>query len=885
MHFKTIQARFVVISSIFLMVIFSVIAVATSAWFKQQTTELIYQQQYTMLTTIAGGFDDKLTTFHDALISNATHFPEYLLKDPEAAQRWLDSRRGLHVIFNNGRFLFTPEGKLYVESPKLAGRRGQDFSYREYYKKTISAGRPYISEPYASSKHNHPAVMMTAPIHDSSGRLIAIMGGAVDLLSKDNLFETITRIKVGKKGNFCLFAPDRTVIAHSDLSRIMKRDLFPGVNHLFDKALNGFEGSGKTVNSDGVASIASFKRLKTTGWIFGVSQPEGEVFQTVISFRKVFFIGMILVLLVSATGIWWLAGSITSGLSELTAGMEQVDPRHLADSSPIVISTGDELERLATAFNRLLAEASSVQHRLAESEARLRSITTSAQDAILMMGSDGNISFWNPAAELILGYKAEEVLGKNLHNLLAPTHHIERHHAAFPGFARTGAGHAVGKTVELSALRKDGKEINVSLSLSAVEEDGAWNAVGILRDISDLKHYQQELIEASHAADAANRAKSEFLANMSHEIRTPMNGIIGMIQLLCHTEPTEKQKEYLDNLDSSSRNLLALINDILDLSKIEAGKVSLEHAAFSLNTTIKELIDIQMLQIKQKGLKVVTSIPEELPDIVIGDPLRFRQILLNLLGNAIKFTDNGEMTIGISVLELSSDAVKIQLAVRDTGIGMEPDTITRIFAPFEQADNSTTRRYGGSGLGLSICRRLTELMGGRIWAESVLGEGSAFFVEFSFGVRTGTLDDAQIQQEEAPIHLPENPLRILVAEDNKINAVTAVAMLSYLGHDAEVAADGSEAVERWNSGLFDCILMDIQMPVMDGRLAAATIRGQESSLGEHTPIIALTAHALQGDRESFVAEGFDGYVAKPVQISDLAAELMRVTADLNKNRE
>ncbi len=431
-------------------------------------------------------------------------------------------------------------------------------------------------------------------------------------------------------------------------------------------------------------------------------------------------------------------------------------------------------------------------------------------------------------------------------------------------------------------MRKDGKEITVALSLSAVEEDGVWNAVGILRDITDLKHYQQELIAAGHVADAANRAKSEFLANMSHEIRTPMNGIIGMIQLLHYTNPTEKQKEYLDNLDISSRNLLALINDILDLSKIEAGKISLEYTPFSPGIIIKEIINIQMLQIKQKGLKIVTSISSELPEIVVGDPLRFRQIFLNLLGNAIKFTDTGEIVVAVSVSGLSSDAVTIKLSVRDTGIGMEADTISRIFAPFEQADNSTTRRYGGSGLGLSICRRLTELMGGRIWAESVLGKGSVFFVELTLGVSDSCLNDVKIKQEESLINLPEKPLRILVAEDNKVNAVTTVAMLGYLGHNADVAADGNKAVELWSSRLFDCILMDIQMPVMDGRLAAATIRGQERSLGGHTPIIALTAHALQGDREGLIAEGFDGYVAKPVQISDLAAELLRVTADLNE---
>jgi len=401
--------------------------------------------------------------------------------------------------------------------------------------------------------------------------------------------------------------------------------------------------------------------------------------------------------------------------------------------------------------------------------------------------------------------------------------------------------------------------------------------IGHCLDISRIKKVEQELELSRHVAEAANRAKSEFLANMSHEIRTPMNGVIGMTQLLRYTALTHEQAEYLDNLELSGNNLLALINDILDLAKIESGKIELEFSDFNFSLCIHDVVNIQSARIRQKGLLLSIDIQKQLPELVMGDVLRLKQIMMNLLGNAIKFTETGSISIKALLIGQDKDQIKVRLSVQDTGIGMTTEAMERIFKPFEQADSSVTRKYGGSGLGLTICRRLTELMGGRIWAESSLGQGSTFFVELPLLISNQTVTTEKPHQNR-PALFSANQLRLLVAEDNHLNAVALCAMLHKMGHQTEVVTDGQQAIDLWQKSHFHCILMDIQMPVMDGRLAEATIRAEESTMGGHTPIIALTAHALQGDRERFLAEGFDGYISKPVDMVELEAQLAKVTA-------
>jgi PAS domain S-box-containing protein len=401
------------------------------------------------------------------------------------------------------------------------------------------------------------------------------------------------------------------------------------------------------------------------------------------------------------------------------------------------------------------------------------------------------------------------------------------------------------------------------------ERDQVVGILGIGRDITARVKVEAEVRAAREAAEAANRSKSDFLANMSHEIRTPMNGVLGMAELLLESRLDHEQRDCVETIRDSGRALLTVINDILDFSKIEAGKLELESIDMDPRAPVQDVARLLSLQADAKGLTLEVSIDPSLPESLRGDPHRLRQVLLNLGGNAVKFTSVGNVSISVAAVESGAEGMLVRFDVRDTGIGIPKDRLDALFQPFSQVDASTTRQFGGTGLGLSIVRRLVELMRGTCGVESEPGVGSRFWFTARFGVSDACLQASPVTNaghsadRRAGGGDDLGQRRVLMAEDNLINQRVACRMLEKLGYIVDVVPNGRDAVAAWSRGRYGAILMDCQMPEMDGYAAAREIRRQENG-GVRIPIIALTAHAMKGaDIECFAA-GMDYFVSKPI---------------------
>ncbi len=591
----------------------------------------------------------------------------------------------------------------------------------------------------------------------------------------------------------------------------------------------------------------------------------------------------------------------------------------------LLITNGDlEEDEISSLANgnfattvRIMADAFA-QSKSARNEAeRFRLVAEAIDDSVLMTDTEGYLVWANPSFTQMTGYALDEVIGRKPgHFLRAPESEpstiatIDRHIRYHKGLDTevlnmTKAGRRFWAQLEIRpVLGADGEAINFIGIERDITDDKRTeaaleaNRVELQQRINDLQNAKgeleaeraklamsaDELSAAKDAAEQANRAKSEFLATVSHELRTPMNGVLGMAELLIDSDLNPEQRDHASAIKDSGESLLVLLNDILDLSRLEAQGLELENVPIKLADTVAAVTDVMRANASDRGLELTTGISPDAPEIVMGDPTRLRQILFNLTSNAIKFTDRGSVGVFVSP-DPDKGAKFIKIDVTDTGIGISKEAQARLFERFSQADSSISRTHGGTGLGLAICRELSRLMGGEISVESTPGKGSKFSISVPLALpdeETTNLNAGDMAQKPSPAETPSKTWRILVAEDQPINAKLMTAIMGRLNHTLTIAPNGVEVIKELRKGEFDLILMDIQMPEMDGILATKVIRSSDEPWHD-IPIIALTAHAMAGTRDTYFQAGMNGFVSKPISIDALVHEINTVMIGTNSD--
>lgn len=497
--------------------------------------------------------------------------------------------------------------------------------------------------------------------------------------------------------------------------------------------------------------------------------------------------------------------------------------------------------------------------------AYLASIVDSSDDAIISTSLEGIITSWNSSAQSVYGYTAKEAIGQNI-NILLPEEKLDEEHTIL---SKIKSGQRIDHFETLRKTR-DGRLINISLTISPIR-DWSGNIIGvskIARDISKQKLTETQLLES-------NRRKDEFLANISHELRTPMNAVIGLANILgMSTTMSDKEKQYVSTLKQSADGLMELINNLLDFSRFETGALELESIEFDLTEVINKTVSLMGIKAQEKNLPLRVNYAPSLRKFYMGDPLRIQQILTNLVGNAIKFTEKGSVEINISAVEIGPIKTQLTISVADSGIGIPEEKIAAIFDKFVQADASTTRKYGGSGLGLSICKAFVAAMSGEISVQSREGLGSTFTVSLPLRLskQAAMIDDAASDTQK-------ERKNVLIVDDYEPNTLVVSAMLDKFGYDYDIAANGLEALRFFHLTKYDTIIMDVQMHDMDGFETTQQIRMNEISSGlKRTPIIAMTAHVMERDKQKCLETGMDDFIPKPFDLATLEATLKKYIA-------
>ncbi|MCF8149723.1 MAG: response regulator [Burkholderiaceae bacterium] len=851
---------------------------------------LLAEQQFSTVSSIAAEINRDM---QERLRSVAEGVTPAILGNPEALQSLLEQRPLLLRLFNGGTLATGLDGTAIASLPLSGERIGVNFMDQDYLIAALEKGKAAIGPPTMSTASLAPQVTIAVPIRDARGDVIGALAGTIDL-AKSGFLNKILGTRYGETGSYRLVAPQhRLIVASSDKNQILKTLPATGINPTMDRFIEGYEGSAIVDDPLGGEVLASVKSIPVPGWIVGATLPVAEAFAPIRILQQRTLLSAIFLTLLAGTLAWWMVRrqlapmfSVVETLASMTANANGHSLR------PLPIARQDEIGELLGAFNRLLETLGHREDALKEALDRLQKIASRLPGVVfqLRLRTDGSfcIPYASEALKEIYRVSPDKVR-ENASPMFAAIHpdDLASHLASLEASALNLTPWSTEYRLGFEG------ESDLWLLVNAIPQREADNSVlwhGFATDITERKraeaelerhqsHLEElvisrtaELQRAKEGAETANRAKSAFLANMSHEIRTPMNAILGMANLLRRDGVMPRQAERLDKIDTAAMHLLSIINNVLDLSKIEAGKFVLENAPVNFNSLLGNLKSILSERAKAKGIELRVRTAAFPPDLY-GDPTRLQQALLNYATNAIKFTDTGAVTLSLSKLEEDAESVLVRFAVEDTGIGIAPEAVGRLFNAFEQADNSTTRKYGGTGLGLAITQRLAGLMGGKVGVESTPELGSTFW--FTARMKRGgvaPIASKAITDAEQQLRLRHSGARILIADDEPINREIARLQLESVGLTVDTVDDGAEAVAVAQQVVYAAILMDMQMPNMDGLDATRQLR---QLIGyRNVPIIAMTANAFAEDRARCMEAKMDDFLIKPLDSKLLFSTLL-----------